>query len=156
MNGEKNMKKIISVLIILVLILSGCSSSKKVEIKNNNWEFSRITEKVSDDAVYSSEENKLKFPEAKVTDIKLTADKSTITITDSATDESWTLEYEESKTATTNNTQGRIYDVYYKNGEQYLKGYATTGVSNMNDVSMDYYLIITIGENSIYFIDTLD
>ena len=150
------MKKIISVLVILVLILSGCSHSKKIKIENNNWIFSRITEKVSDTAVYCSENNKLKYSEAKVTDIKLTATKSTITITNSATDESWTLEYAESETATTNNPNGRIYDVYYKNGEEYLKGYATTGSTNKNDVNEDYYLIITIGENSLYFIDTLD
>lgn len=150
------MKKIFSILIILVLILSGCSQSKKVTIEKNNWNFSRITEKVSDEAVYSSEDNKLKFPEAKVTDIKLIADKNTITVTNPATDESWTLEYAESETATTNNSNGRIYDVYYKNGEQYLKGYASTGISNKNDVSMDYYLIITIGDYSLYFFDPLD
>ena len=150
------MKKIFSILIILVLILSGCSQSKKVTIEKNNWNFSRITEKVSDEAVYSSEDNKLKFPEAKVTDIKLIADKNTITITNPATDESWTLEYAESETATTNNSNGRIYDVYYKNGEQYLKGYASTGISNKSDVSMDYYLIITIGDYSLYFFDPLD
>jgi hypothetical protein len=46
--------------------------------------------------------------------------------------------------------------ISYKNGEEYLKGYATTGSANKNDVNEDYYLIITIGENSLYFIDTLD
>ncbi len=150
------MKKIISVIVILVLVLSGCSSIRKVKIENNNWEFSRISEKETDKVVYSSEENKLKFSDAKVSDIKLSADKNTITITNSETEESWTLEYAENKTAVTNNTDGNVYDVFYKHETVYLKGYASTGIANKNDVDEDYYLIITIGGHSLYFIDTLD
>ncbi len=150
------MKKIFSVLLIFIFVFSGCSGTEKVKIENNNWIFSRISYDKTDKIIFCSKENELKYNEAKVSELKLTADKASVTITNAETEESWTLEYAESKTASTNNSLGRIYDVYYKNGSEYLKGYATTGTASKSDVDDDYYLIITIGGHSLYFIDTVD
>lgn len=150
------MKKVFSVLIILVFVLSGCSNINKVRIKNNNWDLSRIAETNTDRVIFCSEENNLKFPDAKVIDLELVADKSTITITSSSTGESWTLEYRGSETAETNSKDGLVYDIYYKNEGKQLKGYASTGVASKSDVDDDYYLIITVGGYSLFFVDTLD
>ena len=146
------MKKLFSILIIMLLILCGGCSTSKIQIEKNNWIFSRISDSKTDNIIFCSEENKLKFSDAKVTDIKLTADKNTFTITNTETNDSWTLEYAENKTAKTNNTDGRVYDVFYKGEGKNLKGYASTGIVNKSIDKPDYYLIITIGGHSLYFL----
>ncbi len=150
------MKKIFLIPLIFIFIFSGCSGTEKVKIENNDWTFSRISDDETDKIIFCSEENKLKFNEAEVSALSLSADKSSITITNSVTEEHWTLEYTENKTANTNNADGLIYDVFYKNDAEYLKGYATTGSASKNDIYNDNYLIITIGGYSLYFIDTAE
>ncbi len=147
------MKKVISVLLILIFVLSGCSQTKNVPVEKFDWEFSRIAVTKTGEVVFCSEYNKPKFENAKVSDFDLSADKGIITITNAETSESWTLEYEENKTAQTTNTEGSIYNVFYNSEDKNLKGYATTAIAAKNDVSFDYYLIITIGGYDLYFID---
>lgn len=147
------MKKVISVLLILILVLSGCSQTKNVPVEDFDWKFSRIALTESGEVVFCSEDNKLKFEDAKVSDFDFSADKGIITITNAETSESWTLEYQENKTVPTTNTEGSVYDVYYNSEEKNLKGYATTAIAAKSDVSFDYYLIITIGGYDLYFID---
>lgn len=150
------MKKVISVMLILIFVLSGCSQSKRVPVEDYDWEFSRIAVTKTDEVVFCSEDNNLKFKNAKVSDIDFSADNGIITITNTETSESWTLEYEENKTAQTTNAEGSVYNVYYSSEEKSLKGYATTAIAAKSDVSFDYYLIITIGGYDLYFIDYSD
>ena len=146
------MKKIFSILIIMIFVLCGGCSTQKIQIEKNDWNFSRILETETSNVIYCSEKNKVKFSEAKVTDIKLTADKSTFVITNSETQESWTLEYNKNKTAKTNNTDGLVYDVFYNSDNKTLKGYAFTEIVDKNIDNPKYYLIITIGGHSLYFL----
>lgn len=150
------MKKVISVLLILVFVLSGCSSFKKVRIEKYDWEISRIASTETSEVLFCSADNELKYKGAKVTDLKCLAADGKITITDSATNEEWVLEYTDNKTVQTNNTDGSIYEIKYSNDEKNLKGYATTGTASLNDVIDNYYLIITIGGYDLYFIDTAE
>ena len=147
------MKKIFLFLLVFIFVFSGCSGTEKVKIENNNWVFSRVSDDKNNKIIFCAKENELKFKDAKISDLTFSADKSSITITNAETDESWTLEYSENKSAETNNSDGFVYDIYYKNEAEYLKGYATTGSTNKSDISSDRYLIITIGGYSLYFID---
>lgn len=150
------MKKVISVLLILVFVLSGCSSLTGVPVEKYNWGFSRIAKTETGDVIFCSAENELKYSDAKITDINCYADDGKITITNPATNESWILEYEDNDTVDTNNTEGSVYNIYYKTETVSLKGYATTGIARKNDIDDDYYLIITIGGHDLYFIDTAE
>ncbi len=150
------MKKIFSLLIVLMLILCGCNGFEKIKIEKSNWSLSHITETETDITIFCSEKTFPKFPDAKVIDLKISSGEETITITNIATEESWTLKYAKSKTAETNNTDGSVYDVFYENGDKTYKGYASTGISTKSKFDKDYYFTITIGGYSLYFIDTLD
>ncbi len=150
------MKKVISVLLILIFVLSGCSSLMGVRIEKYNWSFSRIANTENGEVIFCSAENELKYSGAKITDIKCSADDGIITVTNNATGDIWTLEYADNKTVETNNTIGSIYDIHYNSEAESLKGYATTGIASKSDVDDDYYLIITIGGYDLYFIDTAD
>ena len=146
------MKKLFSIFIIMLLVFCGGCSTNKIQIEKNIWNFSRISENETDSVIFCSEENKLKFSDAKVTDIKLAADKNTFTVTNIETQESWLLEYNKNETAKTNNTDGLIYDVYYKGDDKTLKGYAYTGIVDKSFDNPDYYLVIAIGGHSLYFL----
>lgn len=150
------MKKVISVLLILLFVLGGCSKFKNVPIEKYDWEFSRIAATETGEVLFCSADNELKFDNAKVSDFKCVADDGIITITNAETSEQWTLEYEDNKTVQTNNTEGSVYEVYYNSESKNLTGYATTAIASRNDVNNDYYLIITIGGYDLYFIDFTD
>lgn len=147
------MKKIISVLLILVFVLSGCSAFTGVRIDKYNWGFSRIADTETSEVLFCAEKNALKYSGAQIADFECSAKDGKIIITNPATEESWTLEYADNKTVETNNTVGSIYDIYYKTETENLKGYATTGIASKSDIDDDYYLIITIGGYDLYFID---
>ncbi|MBR3781270.1 MAG: hypothetical protein IKK63_08735 [Clostridia bacterium] len=150
------MKKIISLLLILVFVLSGCNAAKKVRIDEYNWTFSRITSTETDKVIFTSEKNSSRYTEAKIINIKCTVSGDEITISDPASKESWKIQYTENKEAKTNNADGLIYDLTYSAEENSIKGFATTGIANMNDVDEDYYLILTIGGYELYFMDITD
>ncbi len=142
------MKKVISLLLIMILFLSGCSGTQKDSLANISWNFSRIVDTQTGVTVFSSEKENSKYNTAKVTDLSCMADDNKITIKDNATGNEWTLDYSKNTTAKTNNTEGVIYDISYTSEEKTLTGYATTGLANLND-----YLIITIGGYELHFIE---
>ena len=76
------MKKVISVLIVLVFVLSGCNSIAKDSLGNNNWEFSRIIETENGKVAFSSENNSTKFSDAKIIDLSCTANDNEIILKD--------------------------------------------------------------------------
>lgn len=148
------MKKVISVLIVLVFVLSGCSSIAKDSLGNNNWEFSRIIETENGKVAFSSENNSTKFSDAKIIDLSCTANDNEIILKDNTTNNEWILSYTVNETAETNNADGQIYDISYTAEEKNITGYATTGIANLNDISQCNYLIITLGGYELYFIES--
>ncbi len=147
------MKRILPVLLIMILLLSGCKGAEKNSLDKSDWNFSRIIEIQTGVVVFSNEKNSAKYNTAKVIDLSFTADESKITIKDSATGNEWALDYAENKTAKTNNTEGTIYDITYTSEEKTIKGYATTGIANLSDVSKYTYIVITLGGYELHFND---
>lgn len=147
------MKKIIALSLIFIFVLSGCNSSKKVHIDEYNWELSRIVSTETDETVFVSEETAAKYPEAKTISIECTVSGDEITISSPAGNESWKIKYEENKEAKTNNSDGLIYDLIYSTEENSIKGFATTGIANLNDVNESKYLILTIGGYELNFME---
>ena len=147
------MKRVISVLLILIFVLlSGCSN-QKANIEKCSWEFSRISVTENDSVVFCSENNKLKYDGAKTISLDCSINNGKITIKNIATDEEWVLEYKENKSAETNNTEGSVYTITYHTEPIPLKGYASTGITSKNDIDDDRYLIFTLGGYSLYFIE---
>ena len=103
------MKKVISLLLIMILFLSGCST-KNETLANNDWKFSRIVDTQSGNVTFSSEKEASKFNGAKVADLSCTADDSKITIKDNATGNEWTLDYIKNNTIKTNNED--VFQLY--------------------------------------------
>lgn len=147
------MKKAISVLLIMILFLSGCSKTEKISIKNSDWKFSRIIQSQTDIVVFSSEKEISKHNTAKTIDLSFSANESKMTIKDNASGNEWTLDYIINETAEISNRDGTVYDITYTTEEKTVKGFATTGIANLNDVSQHNYLIITIDGYELYFND---
>ena len=150
------MKKIISLLLIMVFIFSGCNAAQKVRIDKYNWSFSRIASTETDKVIFTSKDNSAKFADAKVINLECSVSDGEITISNPESNESWKIQYTENKEVKTNNADGLIYDLTYSTEESSVKGFATTGIANMNDVDEDYYLILTIGGYELHFMDMTD
>ena len=144
------MKKVISLLLIMILFLSGCST-KNETLANNDWKFSRIVDTQSGNVTFSSEKEASKFNGAKVADLSCTADDSKITIKDNATGNEWTLDYIKNNTIKTNNEDGANFDITYTTEEKAVKGFATTGVVNQNGEDGSDYLIINLDGYELHF-----
>lgn len=147
------MKKIIPVLLVMILFLSGCSGMKKNPLESNDWKFSRIVAVQTGVVVFSSEKDSSKYNTAKTADFSFTANESKMTIKDNASGNEWTLDYIINETAEISNRDGTVYDITYTTEEKTVKGFATTGIANLNDVSEYNYLIITLGGYELYFND---
>ncbi len=147
------MKKVISLLLIMVLFFSGCKSTEKVTIENNDWKFSRIVESKTDKVVFSSQKDSFKYDGAKSIDISCSADNGKIIIKDNSSGNEWHLDYTENKKAKTNNTDGYIYEVTYSTESENIKGYASTGAANLNGITANDYLIVTISGYDLYFVN---
>lgn len=150
------MKKIIPLLLVILLLLSGCTDSGKVSVENSEWKFSRIIEADTNKVVFSNEKDNSKFEGSKIIDLSCSATENQITIKDNASGTEWILDYTENKNAETNNPDGSIYEVTYTAEEKSIRGYATTGIANLNDVVENEYLIITLGGYELHFVNLED
>ncbi len=150
------MKKVISVLLILVFVLSGCSSKNNIAIENYDWSFSRITQEDNGEVLFVSAENEVKYTNTKTIALECSVTADEIIISDNATGESWNLKYVANEDIQASGNEGTIYNITYSTENDVIKGYATTGAANRNNVDSDYYLIITIKNYQLYFIDTAE
>ncbi len=147
------MKKIVSLLLIMVLFLSGCSAKDNKTLENYNLEISRIVESETKKVLFSSEKENSKYDNAEIISLSCTANKNEITIKDNSTNKEWVLDYSINKTAETNNTEGAVFDISYTAEEKTLTGYATTGTANISENEGNDYLIITLGGYELHFIE---
>ena len=139
------MKKTLSVVIALIvlLLLSSCTS-ERIKIEDRAWKMRYAMhgedDKLIIDAVDKEDET---HPEAKLTDITLTARDGKITITDSTNDKTYEGTYSvESRT---------LREINYKITIDGREGYATVAMTTYADGSEEPTLPINLGEYSLYF-----
>lgn len=143
------MKKTISLLLLLMFVLTGCSYSE-FSIDDYKWELSRITETETGKILYCTAENKSSYEGAEIIDLSIAADNDKITITDNASAEAWNFSYADNKEVKPSSADNYIYDITYNSESGTLKGYATIGIIDKSSANDNLYLILTIGGYSIY------
>ena len=137
----------VNVLLLLVTALVFCFSScvfEKVKIENYEWQMRYVMHGENDQVVIDAvQEESSVYPQAKIIDMKLTANDGRITIVDVTNDKSYEGTYlVENKTP-----EGTDYKVVIDG----KTGYATVAMTTYADGTEEPTLPINLGDYSIYF-----
>lgn len=140
------MKRIISIIILiatLTIALSACGSGK-MKIEDYEWKMRTIMHGEDNQVVVDAVgEDDPAHPEAKITDMTLTAKDGKITITDHTNNKI----YEGTYTVEQKTPAGTDYKVTIDGKE----GYATVAMTTYADGTEEPTLPINLGTHSIYF-----
>lgn len=143
------MKKIISVLLVSVLMLTalcGCNKKSEFALDGHTWSFTVMQDEGGGIIACSPETQELN-PGAVAADFTAEATEDTLTLADDAAGESYDLTYE----LISEDTESAVYSVI--DAESKSEGLATVAVTEYEDGSSEYTLIVTLNGLSVYFVE---
>ncbi len=146
------MKKIFTLLIsvvCLVAVLCGCGRNEILTIEDHSWNFT-VLQDSSGEIIACSPNTQEVYESAIVADFTLEAANGTLTLSDTASVESYDLEY----TLESEAPDSTIYTVSDTLTGQAL-GSATIGITEYDDGGSEYTLIISMNGYSVYFVDVI-
>lgn len=131
-------------LLVLLLILTGCGSSKVPQIEDYTWVMTSVQSvKAGGQAVAYGERGSSTLETAKQIVLLCRAEEGSLTLIDQTNRKTYTGTYQRSK----NSPQGTIYEVTIEGQE----GYAAAAMTTYQDGSQDPTLIFNLGDYAVNF-----
>jgi len=138
------MKRIFSIILTLIILLSSCSFDKSLRIESYEWRMRTVMHTEEGQVVYDAAAEKSNtHPEAKIIDMTLVAKDGKLTITDNTNKKS----YDGTYSVSGKNPKSTDYKLTI-NGK---KGYATVAMTTYADGTSEPTLPINLDGYSIYF-----
>lgn len=138
------MKKAGLWMVLLLLILVGCGSSKIPKIEDYNWVMTSVQSvEAGGQAVAYGERGSSTLETAKQMELLCQAQGGNLTLTDRTNDRTYTGTYQRSK----DSPQGVIYEISVE-GQQ---GYAAVAMTTYQDGSQQPTLIFNLGDYAVNF-----
>lgn len=137
------MKKLVGLLFLLILCLTGCSRTDVVDIAGYSWRMTSV-QGGEDGAVVACPADKAdSYEEAAVLELRCEAENGVLTLTDSTNAKTYTGNYRVTQTS----PEATIYEVTIGD----TQGYAVTGMTTYLDGSQDPTFILSIKGYAINF-----
>lgn len=131
-------------LLVLLLILTGCGSSKVPQIEDYTWVMTSVQSvEAGGQAVAYGERGSSTLETAKQIVLLCRAEEGSMTLIDQTNHKTYTGTYQLSK----DSPQGAIYEVTIEGQE----GYAATAMTTYQDGSQDPTLIFNLGDYAVNF-----
>ena len=131
-------------LLVLLLILTGCGSSKVPQIEDYTWVMTSVQSvEAGGQAVAYGERGSSTLETAKQIVLLCRAEEGSLTLIDQTNRKTYTGTYQRSK----NSPQGTIYEVTIEGQE----GYAAAAMTTYQDGSQDPTLIFNLGDYAVNF-----
>lgn len=138
------MKKAGLLLALLLLVLTGCGSSKAPKIEAHSWVMTSVQSmEAGGQAVAYGQRGSSTLEGAKQIELLCQAKDGKLTLTDRTYDRTYTGTYQRSK----DSPQGVIYEISVE-GQQ---GYAAVAMTTYQDGSQDPTLIFNLGDYAVNF-----
>lgn len=137
------MKKLVGLLLLVGICLTGCSRGDVVDIAGYSWRMTSVQGGEDGAVVACPADRAGSYEKAAVLELRCEAENGVLTLTDSTNAKTYTGKYQVTKTS----PEATIYEVTIGDTE----GYAVTGMTTYLDGSQDPTFILSIDGYSINF-----